>query len=277
MSRFLTLVLLVAGTAFAQAPPSHSQSANGCFNGKGELHKKLENGFSLNIRPSTEDMEAPCWGEILDASGKEIYGNNNFGVRLNEMTGKDIDNDGDPEIVIEAYSGGAHCCWEYGFISLTAPPRTAKIRNTHPFALRDINGRPVLYTNDGAFDYFEAPYAASPRADVFLQLHDAKFHDVGPELVPEYDRRIAEEKRLLPPEKLQAFLASGSDPDWEVKSAVLTVVLEYLYSGREQEAWKVLAEMWPPGDRKRIQPAIVKARAGGLLRQLNGKVEPQDY
>jgi hypothetical protein len=273
----LILVFVLAENALAQAPPAHSQTADGCFNGKGELHKKLEDGFSLNIRPSTEDMEAPCWGEILDVSGRETYGQNNFGVRLNEMTGKDIDGDGGPEIVIEGYSGGAHCCWTYGFISLTTPPRVASIRNNHPFALKEINGTPVLYTNDSAFDYFEGPYVASPRADVFLQLRDSKFHDIGPELVPEYDRRIAEEKKLLTPEKLQAFLSAGSDPDFELKSAILTIVIEYLYSGREQEAWKALAAMWPPGDRPRIQAAIVKARAGGLLSQLSGKVEKQDY
>jgi hypothetical protein len=275
MFRFLILVLALAGTGFAQAPPAHSQAADGCFNGKGELHKKFDGGFALNIRSSPE-MEAPCWGEILDPSGKQVYGQNNFGVRLNEMTGKDIDGDGQPEIVIEGYSGGAHCCWTYGFISLTAPSRVASIRNTHPLALKEINRRPVLYTNDGALDYFEGPYVASPRADVYLHLQDSKFQDIGPDLVPEYDRRIAEERKLLTPQKLQVFLAAGSDPDFELKSAVLTVVLEYLYSGREQEAWKALAEMWPPGDRQRIQAAIVKARAGGLLSQLGGKVEKQD-
>jgi hypothetical protein len=271
------ILLTLPGIAFAQASPTHSQMADGCFNGKGELHRKLDAGFSLNIRPSTQDMEAPCWGEILDASGKQIYGQNNFGVRLNEMTGKDIDGDGQPEIVIEGYSGGAHCCWTYGFISLTTPPRVASIRNNHPFALKELKGRPVVYTNDGAFDYFEGPYVASPRADVYLNLQDGKFRDIGTELVPEYDRRIAEEKKLLTPEKLQAFLATRSDPDFEVKSAILTIVIEYLYSGREQEAWEALAEMWPPGDRPRIQAAIVKARAGGLLSQLSGKVEKQEY
>jgi hypothetical protein len=50
-----------------------------------------------------------------------------------------------------------------------------------------------------------------------LQLRDPKFQDVGSELVLEYARRIAEAKKLLTPEKLQAFLASGSAPDLEVK------------------------------------------------------------
>ncbi len=73
---------------------------------------------------------------------------------------------------------------------------------------------------------------------------------------------------------LDHFRRAGADPNEpEVKSAVLTIVLAYLYSGREAEAWNALEAMWPPTDRKRIQDAIVKARATGLLSQLTGKVE----
>jgi hypothetical protein len=51
-----------------------------------------------------------------------------------------------------------------------------------------------------------------------------------------------------------------------VKPLVLTIVLAYLYSGREDQAWKALEEMWPRFDQQRIRKLIVETRAKGLLR-----------
>jgi hypothetical protein len=272
-------VLLAAVTALAQQPAQSSspqqapeeKSQDGCSSGQGELHQPLGSGYVLNIRPS-DDMEAPCWAEILNSAGKEVYGNNNYAVRLHQATGLDIDGDGKPEVVIEAFSGGAHCCWEYGIVSLVTPLRTAKIRNGHPIAFKEMDGKITLCTYDRAFDYFEASYADSPTVDVFLRLENGKLHDVGTEFRSEYDRRIAAARQQLPTATLERFRSSGPDPEKpEVKTAVLSIALEYLYSGRDAEAWKTLDEMWPPADRKRIQEAILNARgmAGSVWSQLN--------
>jgi hypothetical protein len=55
-----------------------------------------------------------------------------------------------------------------------------------------------------------------------------------------------------------------------VKAKTLEIVWCYLYSGREQEAWRTLAEMWPAADVDRIRAAIVSARARGISAQVNG-------
>jgi hypothetical protein len=54
------------------------------------------------------------------------------------------------------------------------------------------------------------------------------------------------------------------------KIKVLEIVWCYLYSGHEQDAWKALAEMWPPADLDRIRTSIVNAQARGLRRQVDG-------
>jgi hypothetical protein len=54
------------------------------------------------------------------------------------------------------------------------------------------------------------------------------------------------------------------------KVKVLEIVWCYLYSGREQDAWKTLAEMWPSSDLNRIRTAIVDAQARGLRAQVDG-------
>ena len=49
-----------------------------------------------------------------------------------------------------------------------------------------------------------------------------------------------------------------------MKIKVLEIVWAYLYSGREQNAWLSLAEMWPPVDVARIRAALLKTQARGI-------------
>ena len=44
----------------------------------------------------------------------------------------------------------------------------------------------------------------------------------------------------------------------------------YLYSDREPQAWKALAEMWPESDFDRIRADILNTRAKGIRSQVNG-------
>jgi len=52
---------------------------------------------------------------------------------------------------------------------------------------------------------------------------------------------------------------------------VLTIVLNYLYSGREEQAWHALEEMWPSSDVDRVKNLIQERRARGLIAQAEKK------
>ena len=49
------------------------------------------------------------------------------------------------------------------------------------------------------------------------------------------------------------------------KGLILSIVLAYLYSGREALAWAELQNMWPIADRSRIKTAILQARDHGRI------------
>lgn len=70
-----------------------------------------------------------------------------------------------------------------------------------------------------------------------------------------------------------AHVASSTvDPTHRLRSTkikVLEIVWAYLNSGRDQEAWKALADMWPPEDLGRIRTAIMHAQARGLRSQID--------
>jgi hypothetical protein len=49
-----------------------------------------------------------------------------------------------------------------------------------------------------------------------------------------------------------------------IKIKVPELVWAYLYSGRDDEAWRSLAEMWPVSDLNRIRSALLQARTEGI-------------
>ncbi|HEX5317235.1 MAG TPA: hypothetical protein VFX22_11345, partial [Candidatus Kapabacteria bacterium] len=56
----------------------------------------------------------------------------------------------------------------------------------------------------------------------------------------------------------------------QTKIKVLEIVWAYLYSGREDEAWHALGEMWPTSDLDRIHAAIADMQAHGIRTQVDG-------
>jgi hypothetical protein len=259
----------------SQAVTDHSYGCRGLKGG--EVHKALGNGYALNIRPAAPEMEALCWAEISDNSGTVLYDVNDFAVGLHDATGKDISGDGRPDVVIEASTGGARCCLQYAIVSLNPPRVLAQIHNAYPIDFKETGGRIILSTRDGAFDFFQGFYEPSPRADVFLRFHGNKLEDVSSEFRDEYDRQIAKARQRLTKAELDQFRTAGPTPQKpDVHAAVLTIVVEYLYSGREQQAWQAFNEMWPATTQQRVKQLILDTRARGLASQLgrDGKSQP---
>jgi len=150
----------------------------------------------------------------------------------------------------------------------------------------DLDGRIEIWTGDAnAANGFEGV----PLADfdfpptIVMRFEKRRLIDVSSEFRSYYDRQITQLLAQLDSEQLSDFKSSGAKldtiPPWQVekkrrlmaaKIGVLEIVWAYLYSGREQEAWKTLGEMWPETDIDRIRASIVKARAAGISRQMDG-------
>jgi len=118
---------------------------------------------------------------------------------------------------------------------------------------------------------------------IVLRFGRGRLLDVSSEFQPYFDQKIADERAKLNPQDLGDFKTSDGKlaspaalpAGWlfrlrNVKMKVLEIVWAYLYSGREQEAWRSLAEMWPAEDLDRIRAAILNARAHGIRSQVDG-------
>jgi hypothetical protein len=118
---------------------------------------------------------------------------------------------------------------------------------------------------------------------IVLRFARGRLLDVGSEFRPYYNQKITEERAKIVAQDLEDF--KNSDGKLEpvsmvpviklsrmrnAKTKVLEIVWSYLYSGREQDAWRSLQEMWPASDIDRIRSAILSARARGIRSQIDG-------
>lgn len=112
---------------------------------------------------------------------------------------------------------------------------------------------------------------------VFLRFENHKLVDVSAEYRQDFDQRIVELRAGLDREALAGFkrsdgvLATGFTMPTDrfrslvmVKIRVLEIVWAYLYSGRDEDAWRALDEMWPAPDVDRVRVAILDARRRGI-------------
>jgi hypothetical protein len=177
----------------------------------------------------------------------------------------------------------------YEIYSLDKPPQRLRVitgGDWYSAADTDLDGRVEIWTDDAAavngFD--DMPRNAFDFAPpVVLRFEQKKLIDASSEFQPAYDRRIAALRAQLSAQQLSDFKHSDgllktlyppTPEEWAslraTKARVLEIAWCYLYSGRDQEAWNTLAEMWPPADVDRIRAAILSARAGGIRREVDG-------
>jgi ABC-type dipeptide/oligopeptide/nickel transport system ATPase component len=93
--------------------------------------------------------------------------------------------------------------------------------------------------------------------------------DIGLEHVADYDKKIHTLRAEMPAKDLAVFMQAENASEkvgLESATPVLNIVLAYLYSGRQTQAYRTLQKMWPPFDQERIWKLILETRREGILR-----------
>ncbi len=200
---------------------------------------------------------------------------------------------GAPVVALQVKQAKDDCCMKYEIYSLRQPPELIRRLTGGAFfsaADTDLDGRVEIWTDDaGMLDGFES----LPARDfdlpppVVLRFSRGRLLDAAAEFPSSYDEWIAAEKAKLSETDLGDFKISDGKLDDPTKypptlfvrmkmtkARVLEMIWAYLYSGREKEAWRALAEMWPAADLERIRAAILGARERGIRAQIDGVSKP---
>ena len=130
-----------------------------------------------DVRVAVTRAGAAAVDEALAVRGCEVPYCRPVGVTV-----RDLDSDGEPEVLVDVFTGGAHCCT---LTQLFTWNGTGYDRRTHGWAdagytLEDLDrdGRPELRSADARFAYAFASYAGSAMPLQVWQVDGGRFEDV---------------------------------------------------------------------------------------------------
>ncbi len=158
-----------------------------------------------------------------------------------EIRFQDLDNDDRPEVIVETYTGGAHCCTVHQIYRWTG-------REFEEFSLGPADGRGGSFQDldndgdleflsfDGGFLYRFSSYAGSFPPSRILSLGDFGFEDVTREY-PQELRSRAEEMRSVVEER-----------DYEINGVLAGYVAQKILLDEFEGAWAFMLEHYDRED-----------------------------
>ncbi len=215
-------------------------------------------------------------------SGKKIHTkcieDGNIAIVTSPPPGTDINADGIPDIIVEFYSGGAHCCYEYALYSLRD---NLKVYATlyggdSPLEFKDIDDDDnyEVVGKDWTFAYWHECFAASPAPEIILRYEKGRFR-LAEDLMrippPNKDtitknadmlrRDVIENRVRMTTEPVPDGYIRLDDPttSWHWDSRLWWGMLDLIYTGNGDLAWKYCDLYWSdqeepifPADKKKF-------------------------
>lgn len=242
-----------------------------CSAGAGNLDSEFPTGVRAHIGATRNGGLATraCTASLNWANQALVVAASASQVDLDAF-GADL-GDGVPVAAFQIKKSESDCCMDYAIYSLYKPPRLLRIITGGGFFSAsdiDSDGTVEIFTDDAAavdgFEKLALGELDSPPT-VVLRFANAHLQDVSAEFQSYFDHQIAGLRSATDSHDLEDFknsdgaltaIPTGLSTERlhhlrMVKIKVLEIVWAYLYSGREQEAWRSLADMWPPGDMQR--------------------------
>lgn len=167
-------------------------------------------------------------------------------------TTPDATGDGAPDLAVEYFSGGAHCCYTMYFYELGDEVKPIKALATGDASIvaigKDANGGLQLSSGDNTFAYWNTSFAGSPIPEIVLDFRDGEFR-TNAKLMEKPAPPLAKLKReaaaIRAKMPLDAY-QSDEDGGGTFDKAFWGRMLELIYSGHEDLAWQYFDWAWNP-------------------------------
>ena len=196
--------------------------------------------------------------QVRDSNG--IVWATDWVSRLVPMPAQDITGEGDPDVVVERYSGGANCCLSYVVLTLGAELTRIDLPLGTPCeaTFRDLDGDGIfeVIACDDVLHCRFCSCASSPLPTVVLRYDPEQgYIPASPQFPEIYDPDIPGYRARAESRPGEAF----EEQDPTGRCLVLPLVLAYLYSGCASEAWAALARYYPFPDAEAFRAEIEEA------------------
>ncbi len=161
---------------------------------------------------------------------------------------RDLDNDGEPEILIDYFSGGAHCCIYTLIYRYNADRETYNAINFSTrdigYRLEDLNrdGIPEFVTADAGFAYAFSSFAGSGFPLKIWNYKRGQMIDV----TKQYPKRVRNSAYRYWT-NVQTILREGQDR--EVKGQLAAYLADKYTLGESEDGWKNLRAIYKGDDR----------------------------
>jgi subtilisin-like proprotein convertase family protein len=196
---------------------------------------------------------------LFDAAPKRVhpYDGPDFGQGGGALRVRDLDGDGEPEVLVDFFSGGAHCCYYTDVYRYVAHSRTYRPTigwwGDLGFKLVDLglDGRPKFRTGDDRFAYAFTSYAASAFPIKILRFDHGPFVDVT--------RRFPQLVRRDAAALYASYRSQLRSASYDVRGVLAAWLADEYTLGRGPAGWRVLEraerrgelgrkrDLWPVG------------------------------
>ena len=229
--------------------------------------------------PKPDDVEEACTAEVRDRSGKVVFQSQGFNTELTDTNGRDIDNDGHPDIVVGTDTGGGNrCCWGYAVISpVPRPHLVAKLPPAHFES--DDNGTTVIWTTVAFYDLGPS-MAESPVVEQAQQFRKGRLEEITSQycagmlanqahgyasMTDVFAQLTTAQKRAS-----QQATSAPSDEVRQTRVAATTLALQAVYCGRDDMAATIIRDVWPAAEQAPVRAMIQTALDKGNRRRDKG-------
>jgi hypothetical protein len=170
-----------------------------------------------------------------------------YGPRAFQLSVHDLDADREPEVILDAYTGGAHCC-THSLIYHFQPARHRYRRTFHdwgnvfpPYRIVDPNhdGRPELLSADDRFAYVFTAFAGSFFPVRIWRFDQGRLGDV----TRRFPRVVANDARHL----WNSYLSFRRTHD-DVRGVLAAWLADEELLGRQEEGWARLDVAYRQGE-----------------------------
>lgn len=155
--------------------------------------------------------------------------------------------DGTPDIAIQYYSGGAHCCFDMLFYELGKTVTKVKTLSTADAGVTPMRVIPKkglrLRTADMSFAYWNISYAGSPAPIVIIDFEGGEWRPNFTAMKkPAPSDAILKERAAAARKQLTSAPYKTEDSYFE--EAFWGEMLDLVYTGNEDAAWRYFDMVW---------------------------------
>jgi subtilisin-like proprotein convertase family protein len=157
---------------------------------------------------------------------------------------RDLDGDGEPEVLLDLYTGGAHCCFYTVILRFDGRGYRSSVAfwGDPGYELRDLDrdGRPEFVTADDRFAYAFTSYAGSVLP-IQVRRYD---HGALTDVTSEFPALVRAEAASLRRE----YLRDRRNPDADVRGLLAGWLADEYRLGRQDEAWRQIEAAYRRGE-----------------------------